>query len=203
MQQQPLGRDMGGWSWEKRIADCYWSRASASGGTRLLQSVAEWPGMTSKFGKELFREAGSSRWVQRLIKSLHKGGLISRDEVARGSFRYSVCQKGFNLLGLRDRVSNSRLPAGMRPLPVRHPRQAHEAGVMELVGKFAAAGLVGAAGWRCWEHMGGSGGIAPDGLVYVEHSPYGPGWHYLEYERSARGRSRVEWKMRGYASPLG
>ena len=72
---------------------------------------------------------------------------------------------------------------------------------MELVGKFAAAGLVGAAGWRCWEHMGGSGGIAPDGLVYVEHSPYGPGWHYLEYERSARGRSRVERKMRGYASP--
>ena len=73
---------------------------------------------------------------------------------------------------------------------------------MELVGEFAAAGVAGAAGWRCWEHMGGAGGIAPDGLVYVEHSPYGPGWHYLEYERSARGRSRAERKMQGYAAPL-
>ena len=203
VQQLPIGRDMGGWSWDERVADCYWSRQSAFGGTRLLESVAEWPGMTSKFGKELFREAGSSRWVQRLFTSLHKGGLITRDEVGRGSFRYSVCQKGFNVLALRDRVSNNRLPSGVRPLPVPvgHRLQDHEDGVMELVGEFAAAGLVGAAGWRCWEHMGGSGGIAPDGLVYVEHSPYGPGWHYLEYERSARGRSRVERKMRGYASP--
>ena len=114
-----------------------------------------------------------------------------------------MCSTGFNFLALRDRVSNSKLPAGVRPLPdpVGHRLQDHEDGVMELMGEFAAAGLVGAAGWRCWEHMGGSGGIAPDGLVYVEHSPYGPGWHYLEYERSARGRSRVERKMRGYASP--
>ena len=71
---------------------------------------------------------------------------------------------------------------------------------MDLMGEFAAAGVVGAAGWRCREHMGGEA-IAPDGLVYLEHSPYGPGWHYLEYERSVRGRSRLERKMRGYASP--
>ena len=201
VQQLPVVKDMGGWSWEKRVADCYWSRQSAFGGTRLLDSVAEWPGMTSKFGKELFQEAGSSRWVQRLFKSLHQAKLISGEEAGRSGFRYSACSTGFNLLALRDRVSNSKLPSGVRPLPVGHRLRAHEDGVMELVGKFAAAGLVGAAGWRCWEHMGGSGGIAPDGLVYVEHSPYGPGWHYLEYERSARGRSRVERKMRGYASP--
>ena len=123
----------------------------------MLDSVAEWPGMTSKFGKELFRESGSSRWVQRLFKTLYEAGLITRDEVGRGSFRYSVCQKGFNLLALGDRVSNSKLPAGVRPLPdpVGHRLQAHEDGVMELVGEFAAAGLVGATGWRCWEHMGG------------------------------------------------
>ena len=138
--------------------------------------------------------------MQRLFKSLYKEGLITREEMAHGSYRYSVCRKGFNLLALRDRVSNSRLPAGVRPLPVGHRRQAHEDGVMGLMGKFAAAGIPGAAGWRCWEHVGGSGGIAPDGLVYVEQSPYGPGWHYLEYERSARGWNRVERKLRGYAS---
>ena len=201
VQQLPVPMDMGGWGWERRVVDSYWSMQLAFGGTRLLESVAEWPGMTSRFGKELFQESGSSRWVQRLLSSLHKAGLVAREEAGRGSFRYSVCKRGFNLLALRDRVSNSRLPAGVRPLPVGHRLKAHEAGVMELMGEFAAAGLVGAAGWRCWEHMGGEA-IAPDGLVYVEHSPYGPGWHYLEYERSARGRNRVERKMRGYTAPL-
>ena len=201
--QLPVGKDMGGWSWDQRVADSYWSVQSAFGGTRLLDSVAEWPGLKSKFGKELFRESGTSRWVQRLFRSLYKEGLITRQEIGSGSFRYSVCQKGFNFLSLRDRVSNTRLPGGVRllPAPVGQRLQEHEDGVMDLVGQFAAAGAVGAAGWRCWEHMGGSGGIAPDGLVYVEHSPYGPGWHYLEYERSARGRNRVERKLRGYASP--
>ena len=32
VQQLPLPRDMGGWSWEKRVADSYWSRQSAFGG---------------------------------------------------------------------------------------------------------------------------------------------------------------------------
>ena len=200
--QLPVVKDMGGWGWEKRVADCYWSGPAAFGGTRLLDSIAEWPAMTSKFGKALFQESGSSRWVQRLFTGLHKAGLVAREEMAHGSYRYSVCKKGFNFLALRDRVSNSRWPAGVRPLPVGHRLQAHEGGVMNLMGQFAADGIPGAAGWRCWEHMGGSGGIAPDGLVYVEQSPYGPGWHYLEYERSARGWNRVERKLRGYSSSL-
>ena len=157
--------------------------------------------MTSKFGKAVFQKSRSSRWVQRRFESLHKEGLITRDEVGRGSYRYSVCQKGSNLLALRDRVSNTRLPSGVRPLPVGPRLQDDEDGVMDLMREFAAAGVVGAAGWRCLERMGFEA-IAPDGLVYLEHSPYGPGWHYLEYERSARGRNRVERKMRGYASPL-
>ena len=157
--------------------------------------------MTSMFGKELFQELRSSRWVQRRFESLHKEGLITRDEVGRGSYRYSVCQKGSNLLALRDRVSNTRLPAGVRSLPVGPRLQDDEDAVLDLMREFAAAGVGGAAGWRCLERMGFEA-IAPDGLVYLEHSPYGPGWHYLEYERSARGRNRVERKMRGYASPL-
>ena len=158
VQQLPVGRDMGGWGWEQRVADSYWARPSASGGTRLLESVAEWPGMTSKFGKELFREAGSSRWVQRLFKSLHQGGLITRDEVGRGSYRYSVCQKGFNVLALRDRVSNSKLPSGVRPLPVPvgHPlsgprgrRDGAHGGVCGCrLGRSRRVALLGAYGRR-------------------------------------------------------
>ena len=149
--------------------------------------------MTSKFGKELFREAGSSRWVQRLFKSLHQGGLITREEVARGSFRYSVCSEGVQPAGPQGPGEQFQAAGGVRPLPVGTRLQDHEDGVMELMGEFAAAGLVGAAGWRCWEHMGGSGGIAPDGLVYVEHSPYGPGGITL----STNGRPGVGAGWRG------
>ena len=71
---------------------------------------------------------------------------------------------------------------------------------MDLMGSFMAAGLPVAAGWRSWEPLGGGGGIAPDGMVYLHHSPYGEGWHYVEYERTARGESRVHRKLRGYSS---
>ena len=50
------------------------------------------------------------------------------------------------------------------------------------------------------EKLGSGGGIAPDAMLYLRKSPYGKGWHYVEYERSARGRSRVSGKLRGYSS---
>ena len=36
--------------------------------------------------------------------------------------------------------------------------------------------------------------------MLLRHSPYGPGWHYVEYELRARGGSRVVKKLRGYGS---
>ena len=79
---------------------------------------------------------------------------------------------------------------------------AHEDGLREdLLGHFIARGCPVANGPRHTEHLGAHGGIAPDAMVRLTVSPYGPGWHYGEYERSARGRSRVEEKLRGYGSP--
>lgn len=69
---------------------------------------------------------------------------------------------------------------------------------MDLMGRFAGAGLAVAAGWRYWEYLGGSGGLAPDGLVWFDQGPYGPGWHFVEYERSARSESRIRRKLWGY-----
>ena len=71
---------------------------------------------------------------------------------------------------------------------------------MSFIGRFLGAGLPAAAGWRSWEHLGGSGGISPDGLVFLERSPFGPTWAYFEYERSARGEGRVRRKLNGYGS---
>ena len=71
---------------------------------------------------------------------------------------------------------------------------------MSFIGHFLAVGLPAAAGWRSWEHLGGSGGISPDGLVFMERSPFGPTWAYFEYERSARGEGRIRRKLNGYGS---
>ena len=77
-------------------------------------------------------------------------------------------------------------------------RKAHEDGLMSIMGQFMAAGLPVAEGSRSWEHLGLDGGIAPDGMVLLEHGPHGPGWHYVEYELSARGERRVSEKLRGF-----
>ena len=79
--------------------------------------------------------------------------------------------------------------------------EVHEYGLLEVVQEFAAAGLVVAAGWRDWENLGDSG-IAPDAMVCLRYGPYGPGWHYLEYERSATSPSSVAKKLHGFDSPL-
>ena len=78
--------------------------------------------------------------------------------------------------------------------------KAHGDGLMALSGQFMAAGLPTSDGRRSWEHLGLDGGIAPDGMVLLEHGPYGPGWHYVEYELSTRGERRVSEKLRGYLS---
>ena len=54
-------------------------------------------------------------------------------------------------------------------------------------------------GWRSWEHLIHSA-ISPDALVYLKDTPLDSGWHYVEYERSARSQSRVWKKLAGYRS---
>ena len=58
-----------------------------------------------------------------------------------------------------------------------------------------------AAGWRSWEQLKASG-ISPDGMVFLERSPYGPTWAYFEYERTARGEARVGRKLNGDGCPV-
>ena len=71
-----------------------------------------------------------------------------------------------------------------------------------MVQQFAAAGLVIAAGWRDWEDLGEGGGIAPDAMGFLQDSPFGPTWAYIEYERSAISPSAAARKLGGYDSPL-
>ena len=58
-----------------------------------------------------------------------------------------------------------------------------------------------AAGWRSWEQLKASG-ISPEGMVFLERSPYGPTRAYFEYERTARGKARVRRKFNGDGCPV-
>ena len=200
--QPPQLRDLGGWPWEKRVQRAF---SSDSGGTvvgRVLDAVAEWPGMTLAMGRLALGEGGASRRAQNSCKWLVDAGLVDR-RLDGVRYRYSLSSRGINLLARRDRVNYglSRDRSHVLTWP-DHPRlRAHEDGVMSLMGQFMEAGLSIAAGWRSWEHLGGGGAISPDGMVYLRHGPYGPGWHYVEYERSARGYRRVGRKLNGYLSP--
>ena len=195
--QNPGMRDVGGWPWEDRLEDSLWAQGTGVGSNRLLGLVAEWPNMMSSLGRQGLRETGNSKWVLRLFRDLVSRGLVLREGTSR--FRYRLTSRGYSLLAARDRVPNSNMLAGVRgPTGVVGRRmQVHEDGVMDTAGLFMEAGLPVAAGWRSWEGLEG-GSIMPDGLAYVSEGPYGPGWHYLEYERYVRGRYRAERKLKGY-----
>ena len=193
-------KDTGRWGWDRRVADGFYCLERGALAGRVLDVVAEWPGASLRM-VQVGVGIKDSREVQTACKSLWEGGYLER-EWDGGLYRYAIGPKGFHFLARRDGVVNvmSQYRKYMPGWMDRKNVKAHEQGVMNLVCEFGEAGLPVAAGWRSWEHLGGSGGIAPDAMVYLQESPYGKGWHYVEYERSARGESRIFRKLRGYGS---
>ena len=109
--------------------------------------------------------------------------------------------KGVGCISRGDRVHYSQCADRIDSLSwVNKPSlRVHEDGVMSCIGHFLARGLLVAAGWRSWEQLKESG-ISPDGMVFLERSPYGPTRAYFEYERTAGGEARVRRKLLGYGS---
>ena len=195
------GREVGAWPFADRVVSSLWGTAGGCLAGRMFDCVAEWPGMGLKTGKAYLAEGKGSRRSGKALKDLVDHGLVGVED-GYGRPRYWVSPKGIDVLRRRDRMgyvfTNDKAQAWSW---LRRPKlKSHEDGVMDLMGGFMSAGLPVAAGWRSWEPLGGGGGIAPDGMVYLHHSPYGEGWHYVEYERTARGEGRVKRKLRGYGS---
>ncbi len=194
------GGSLGGWPLDRRVADSPWSSTGASLVSRVLDGVLEWPGMGARFGDRLIGDAPGNGRVNKCLLSLSEAGFVRRYLSSR-SYSYVLDGRGFDLLSRRDRTNimrrrrNARFSKG----PEERDLVMHEGGLMNVAGDFLSRGLAVASGARSWEHLG-SGGIAPDALVFLNSSPYGPGWHYVEYELRARGRTTVLDKLRGYAS---
>ena len=196
------GGGLGNWTLASRLESSEWAGGGGVTFNRLLDKVMEWPGVTGMFLARAFGASWSSGRLRRFIMKMRDEGYL-KCYPESGLLRYRLEGKAMNVLGRRDRVNVQRFRESARHTRPASDRGhlAHEDGVMGLMGGFYGAGLKGAAGWRSWEHLGRSGGIAPDGLVYLEHGPYGPGWHYVEYELRARGRGAAARKLRGYLSP--
>ena len=111
--------------------------------------------------------------------------------------------KGVDRLAKRDRVHYSNCTDRVDLLSwVAQPQlRAHEDGIMSFMGHFLEKKLPVAAGWRSLDQMGLDGSITPDGMVFLELSPFGPTWACFEYERTARGQARILRKLNAFGSP--
>ena len=170
---------------------------------RPLYTVAEWPGITTSMVRLALGEGPSGRRAQRVCIHLTDLGLVRRWHDGL-SYRYRLSWAAMELLADLDRVNPVRVwtRIQMDRWETIGGFETHEYGLLDLVFRFVGAGRTVAAGWRDWETMGADGGIDPDAMVLLRQSPYGPGWHYVEFERSARSPSSIRKKLHGYDSPM-
>ena len=194
-------RNMGRRAWEKRVAASPWAAEGGQDAARILGAAAEWPGMTVEWARLVLGEGKTGRRAQNVCARLTELGLLARWRVG-SRYRYRASPQGLSKLAALDGTSMAAAwkLTRMEQWVTENVSEAHEYGLLDLMRDFLAAGLPVAAGWRDWEDLGSDGGIAPDGLVLLRFGPYGSGWHYVEYERSARSPEPIARKLSGYDS---
>ena len=198
---QPAYRRAGNMdSFRRNLARSPWGREGSQDFFRVLLLILQWPGITMPMIRRLLKERKNGRRGQRALTWFLREVLIERDETCR-PMRNKVTREGAKLACGWDRTPldgaweymqmNRREDQGF---------QEHECELLEIMYGFMQAELATAAGWRCVEVMGSSGEIASDGLVYLETSPYGTGWHFVEKENRATSLNQIRAKLRGYLS---
>ena len=198
--QPIIPMDLGGEGWEKRVERIMAGGEHVRDLRRISDIVTEWAGMEVKLGRAALGESEKGKRAARVCKMLAEWKMLERRLKGNKGYRYAIGSRGFRGLAMRDGVGFRTLDR-WRSVPEWRERpqlQAHEDGLMQLMVQFMVRGLDVAKGTRSWEHMGHDGAIAPDGMVYLLDSPYGEGWHYVEYERSARWRNDPLDKLNGY-----
>ena len=96
-------RDLGGWGWERRLAESLWSGRRGIVLGRVLDAVSQWPGVTLNMVRQAVGEAPGGRSAQRACLELFDRGLIGRVR-DRGGYRYMTTTKGVDFIARRDRV---------------------------------------------------------------------------------------------------
>ena len=195
-------------SWERSLETSPWSGSGGMEAAKALESVVDWPGSHLRFLKALCQEGRDQNRVRQTCRTLIASGLIQQAGDGRKA-RYFGTAQALNIRTDQDRIhhSDARTRTGLSQWQEASKRRLrrtvskfHEDGLRDLLRPFVAKGCPVANGIRYTEHLGSEGGIAPDAMVYLTESPYGEGWHYVEYERSARNFDKIAKKLRGYGS---
>ncbi len=210
-------RDLGSWSWERRLDDSLASRPDGLTLHKTRDALTQWSGNRTTV---LARLAGGER-LDRLNEAL--AALIPRrmaervelerpassqpeeptDPTAKPDVRYGAGSIGVSQIAERDRVSPAMSARRSRALTWNDEKyraqRRHEDLVHRVMAAFGRAKCPVAAGYRCSERFPG-GGVYPDGLVYFNNGPFGPRWYYIEVELSAVFPKRASRKISGYAS---
>ena len=220
IRQHAYPRDMGGWSWEARLASSPWFKSGSVAhgsdasfrwhkeGSTLTAQVLDFLVQRNALPMEMIQQAlgegANGRAVYRRVSKMCQEELAERFQLPRErAYRYSLSSKGRQMLIARDRLPSSKTRSKNnvgRSRRRRSGRQSHEDLVSEFIAMHMGVGVPAATGERHWEHLG-DGGIAPDAMVFLADTPFGPVWGYVEVELSARGESRWRKKLAGYGNP--
>ena len=171
----------------------------------MLRTIGEYPGMTIDLAQASLAGSKDRKVAERLCRTLANLGLVQvlDDDHDKRVKRLSLSPAGTDLLVRQDRttVTVYRRRALAQSWVLRQDRRRHEDGVMSLLGQFMAADRPVAAGYRAYQSLGRRTAISPDGVVELGSSPFGSGWHAVEYELQARGSARTRKKLLKYGSP--
>ena len=190
--------DLGGWTLQQRLESSLWSQRSAITAYRLLLAAAEWKWMAARFARHYCTTLGDPSMVKKTLKYLTDLGYLRRVE-HKNRFLYLITHKGIDRLSRIDWIFGRDIHGSISDQPRDAVVLEHDLRALEMLSGFLEHGLAIGAAWRYQDGQGGR--VVPDGLVYLNDGPHGPGWHFGEYERSARGRSGATRKLRGYTHP--
>ena len=201
IQQAAWLKSVGGWPWYRRLESSFSAVENAAFIGQVLEAVAERRGITRASLQTYLGEIRTGKGVQNSLHRLVEQKLLSRRRGGSAP-RYALSPTGLNLLARRDRVAYGQVDERLEvPLWAGHPRiQAQEDGLIDMMTLFKAQGWATAAGWRSREAPGPGLVIAPRGMVQLPSSPFGAGWHYVEYEGSKAGKGRLTKALQSYGA---
>ena len=197
--RQPIrGRDLGGWTWESRLNQSIYARTGHE--IRVVELLAEFGELSANQIKAAFKEGEKGRTTQRALTDLFDEKITERRRLGRVNL-HRLTNRAVEQLRLRDGLGGRHRGENFGQTPGRLIR--HETGLKDFLLPLLGEGIKVAFGTRSWEDMGKEGGgISPDAIIRLNHSPFGAGWHYFEYELTAQDTDQVSDKLNGSASPL-
>ena len=129
--QRVQSKDVGGWSWRRRVDNCLWSRERVQQTYSLLELVGEWPGASVNFARQLLGVASGTNWLKNHFRRLEEDGFLERVPVG-SEYCYQLTRRGLLQMAARDRVYWKAV--GMSSFIDDWKLTVHELGVMKVIG---------------------------------------------------------------------